>query len=170
MFPAFYLTRSPSCILLTSGHWNELSSPAQTIRRLRYLLWLYQLSKYIKSFHNPCRIVAWPPFTRIVLLTSRDSKGNCVETSFHNFLGLPGTLQVGCHCTILEWVCLGSRLPGCLLGPGRILGMVTTPATKIFMQNANMIISASFTPKHINLVCFHMGILQISRLLFAHSA
>lgn len=30
------------------------------------------------------------------------------------------------------------------------------PAAKIFMQNANMMISASFTPKHINLVCLYL--------------
>lgn len=44
------------------------------------------------------------------------------------------------------------------------------PATKIFMQNANMMISASFTPKHINLVCIHLGMPQFSKMLFAHSA
>lgn len=42
-------------------------------------------------------------------------------------------------------------------------------ATKIFMHNAKMINSASFTPKHINLVCIHLGDPQCSRSLFAHS-
>ena len=43
-------------------------------------------------------------------------------------------------------------------------------AIKFFMRNANMMISASFTPKHINLVCIHLGMSQFSGMPFAHSA